>query len=75
MHDLGLAYSALWLRWLAGFASIGVDGRVRDVHYAVLILVSLAIKMGMEERLMLRQFPEACPGYRRRTKRLIPGLY
>lgn len=60
---------------LAGFASIVADGRVRDVYYAVLIIVSLAIKVRMEERLMLRQFPEAYPEYCRHTKRLIPGIY
>jgi protein-S-isoprenylcysteine O-methyltransferase Ste14 len=33
------------------------------------------MKISVEERLMLRQFPEAYPEYRRRTRAIIPFLF
>jgi protein-S-isoprenylcysteine O-methyltransferase Ste14 len=47
-------------------------GRVREL---VILLGSLAVvwvKIRVEERLMMRQFPAAYPRYRERTKALIP---
>jgi len=37
-------------------------------------LVLLQFKIGLEERLMLAEFPDDYPRYRRRTPQLIPGL-
>ena len=41
----------------------------------LLIAASLWIKMGQEERLMMRQFPDDYPAYRQRVKRLIPFIW
>jgi protein-S-isoprenylcysteine O-methyltransferase Ste14 len=37
-------------------------------------LVLVEIKLHIEERLMLAQFPDDYPGYRRRVPQLVPGL-
>jgi protein-S-isoprenylcysteine O-methyltransferase Ste14 len=39
-----------------------------------LVFVSFWIKLGREERLMLKQFPDDYPDYQRRVKRIIPFL-
>lgn len=50
-------------------------GEMRCVVGYGLVLLSLAVKMSQEERLMLQTFPEAYPVYRRRVKALIPGVF
>jgi len=47
-------------------------GRVRELVILVGSLVVAAKKIQVEEGLMVRQFPEAYPQYRNRTKALIP---
>jgi protein-S-isoprenylcysteine O-methyltransferase Ste14 len=47
-------------------------GQARDLVFLIAITIVLAFKLRAEEALMLRQFPEAYPEYRRRTKALIP---
>jgi Putative protein-S-isoprenylcysteine methyltransferase len=39
-----------------------------------LVALMLMLKIGQEERLLTRQFPESYPAYKRRVKALIPGL-
>ena len=43
------------------------------IGFALVALV-FAAKIGQEEKLMMRAFPEAYPRYRQRVKALIPGL-
>jgi hypothetical protein len=43
--------------------------RVRPVY-----LVVLEVKIRIEERLMLAEFPEDYPRYRRHVPQLVPGL-
>ena len=38
-------------------------------------LVLVEIKLHIEERLMLAEFPDDYPGYRRRVPQLVPGLH
>ena len=52
--------TALVQRHLAGFVGV------------LLMFASFWIKLGLEENLMLQQFPERYPAYRQRTKRIIP---
>ena len=52
--------TALVQRHLAGFVGV------------LLMFASFWIKLGLEENLMLQQFPERYPEYRQRTKRIIP---
>ena len=52
--------TALMQRHLAGFVGV------------LLTFASFWIKLGLEENLMLQQFPERYAVYRRRTKRIIP---
>jgi protein-S-isoprenylcysteine O-methyltransferase Ste14 len=47
-------------------------GRVRELIVLVLSFVILWFKLRVEEGLMTRQFPEAYPAYKARTKALIP---
>ena len=52
--------TALVQRHLAGFVGV------------LMMFVSFWIKLGLEESLMLQQFPERYAAYRQRTKRIIP---
>ncbi|HEY4270813.1 MAG TPA: isoprenylcysteine carboxylmethyltransferase family protein [Candidatus Udaeobacter sp.] len=52
--------TALVQRHLAGFVGV------------LLMFASFWIKLGLEENLMLQQFPERYAAYRQRTKRIIP---
>ncbi len=52
--------TALLQRHLAGFVGV------------LLMFASFWIKLGLEENLMLQQFPERYAAYRQRTKRIIP---
>jgi protein-S-isoprenylcysteine O-methyltransferase Ste14 len=40
-----------------------------------LVLVSYAVKIRQEEKLMMETFPQDYPAYRRRVKALIPGVF
>ncbi len=40
----------------------------------LLVLVTYAVKMSQEERLMMQTFPADYPAYRRRVKALVPGV-
>jgi protein-S-isoprenylcysteine O-methyltransferase Ste14 len=57
--SLGSALVAGGGRWIAPFA---------------VILILLEIKIHIEERLMLAEFPDDYPRYRQLVPRLIPGL-
>ncbi len=57
---------------LAIFGTCLANGRVRDLVIFAAITLILIGKLLTEESLMLRQFPEAYPTYRKRTKALIP---
>lgn len=59
---------------LAVLGTLLGGGRVREMVILVGSLVVIAKKIQVEEALMLRQFPEAYPEYRKRTKALIPFL-
>lgn len=48
------------------------NGRVKDLVVLAFIIVTLSVKLRLEEALMLRQFPQAYPEYRKRTKAIIP---
>ena len=52
--------TALVQRHFAGFVGV------------LLMFVSFWVKLGLEENLMLQQFPEQYAAYRRRTRRIIP---
>jgi protein-S-isoprenylcysteine O-methyltransferase Ste14 len=52
--------TALMQRHVAGFLGV------------LLLFASFWIKLGLEEKLMLQQFPKRYADYRRRTKRIIP---
>lgn len=64
-------YTGLLLA-LAG--SILAIGRWRGIAGFFIIVVSLAVKMRQEERLMEQTFPDDYPAYRKRVKALIPGI-
>jgi protein-S-isoprenylcysteine O-methyltransferase Ste14 len=49
-------------------------GAGRWILYFPVYLVFLQFKLHIEERLMLAEFPEDYPRYRRRVPQLIPGL-
>jgi protein-S-isoprenylcysteine O-methyltransferase Ste14 len=48
------------------------SGKVRELVILAAAALAIWAKLSVEERLMLRQFPEAYPEYRRRTKAIIP---
>lgn len=47
-------------------------GQLRGVASLLLVSVGFWIKLGQEERLLLRHFPEAYPIYQREVKALVP---
>jgi protein-S-isoprenylcysteine O-methyltransferase len=57
------------------FRTILAIGTVEAFAGFLLVAAGLWIKLGLEERLMLRQFPADYPAYRRRVKRLIPYIW
>ena len=58
---------------LVGILGTGIgSGRVFNVYVLGAALVGFWIKLRIEEGLMLRQFPQAYPEYRKRTKALFP---
>ena len=60
---------------LAMFAATALTyGHVAGIIAILIVFFSFWIKLSDEEKLMLKQFPEAYRGYQRRVKRLIPFL-
>jgi protein-S-isoprenylcysteine O-methyltransferase Ste14 len=51
-----------------------VIGEWRAIVGAAIIIFAFAVKMSQEERLMMQNFPDSYPVYRRRVKALIPGI-
>jgi protein-S-isoprenylcysteine O-methyltransferase Ste14 len=49
-------------------------GAGRWIVYFLVYLVALQLKVRIEERLMLTEFPEDYPRYRERVPQLVPGL-
>lgn len=60
---------------LAIFASFLSEAKVSQACIFVCLAVLLIVKLRIEEGLMLRQFPDAYPEYRRRTNALVPFLF
>jgi protein-S-isoprenylcysteine O-methyltransferase Ste14 len=54
--------------------SLLVAGAGRWIVVFPIYLVLLEFKIGVEERLMLAEFPDDYPRYRRRVPQLVPGL-
>jgi len=65
-------YTGILLAVLGGNLA---DARIRDVYIFALVLTMLLLKLRVEERLLVRQFPEAYIPYRKRTKALIPFVF
>jgi len=55
-------------------ATVIVLGHLGGIVGAVLVFISFWIKLGDEEKLMLKQFPDQYAGYQQRVKRIIPFL-
>ena len=53
-------------------ATVIVLGHLGGIVGAVLVFISFWIKLGDEEKLMLKQFPDQYAGYQQRVKRIIP---
>lgn len=53
-------------------ATVVVHGHLAGIIGAMLVFVSFWIKLGEEEKVMLKQFPERYAAYRQRVKRIIP---
>ena len=60
---------------LAGEGTLASCGSYRDLLTMAYILVAVRLKIGIEERLMLRQFPQDYPAYQRTAKALIPFVW
>jgi len=56
------------------FATVLVQRHLAGFVGLLLVFLSFWIKLGLEESLMLQQFPERYAGYQQRTKRIIPFL-
>jgi len=50
-------------------------GRIAGFAGCLLFLVGFRIKLGQEEELLTRHFPEEYPAYNRRVKALVPFLF
>lgn len=66
-------YLAL-LVYSAGQALV-LPNYVAGPSYGVAMVLLLALRLGPEERMMLAEFGEEYEAYRRRTKRLVPGVW
>jgi protein-S-isoprenylcysteine O-methyltransferase Ste14 len=53
-------------------ATVIVLGHMAGIIGAVLVFVSFWIKLGEEEKIMLKQFPDQYAAYQQRVKRIIP---
>ncbi len=62
-------YTGLIIMFLA---TVIVLGHVGGIVGAVLVFVSFWIKLGEEEKIMLKQFPDQYAAYQQRVKRIIP---
>ena len=60
------------LGMLLGSALLG--GLGQGILFVVAGLIVFSVKIHMEERLLLVNFPDAYPAYRQRVPRLVPGL-
>ncbi|HZZ59287.1 MAG TPA: isoprenylcysteine carboxylmethyltransferase family protein [Opitutaceae bacterium] len=60
---------------LAAFGTLLAPARVADLYGFAAAVVLLYCKLRVEEAFMLRQFPDAYPEYRRRTRALVPFLF
>ena len=60
---------------LAVFGSCLPQGRVGSLFVVGMVAVLLIVKLKAEEALLVREFPDAYPQYRRRVKALVPFLY
>ena len=65
-------YTGLLLMFLATALLLGRTGGLIGV---VLVFLSFWIKLGDEEKVMLKQFPDQYATYQRRTKRIIPFIF
>lgn len=65
-------YTAILLMFVGTLLAVGT---IEAFVGFLLIATGLWIKMGREERLMMRQFPDDYPAYRQRVKRLIPFIW
>jgi protein-S-isoprenylcysteine O-methyltransferase Ste14 len=65
-------YSAILVMFIGTVLAVGTAEAFAGF---LLIAASLWVKLGQEERLMMRQFPDDYPAYRRRVKRLIPYIW
>jgi protein-S-isoprenylcysteine O-methyltransferase Ste14 len=57
------------------FATSLVQRHLAGLVGVLLMFASFWIKLGLEEKLMLQQFPEQYAAYRQRTKRIIPLVF
>lgn len=64
-------YSGLMLAMIGSALAVGVPWLLLFVLYFTYFIVSAR----SEEKMMLAQFPDAYPAYRRRTKMLIPFVF
>ena len=64
-------YSGIMLAMIGSALAVGLFWLALFVLYFAYFLVSART----EEKMMLAQFPDAYPAYRRRTKMLIPFLF
>lgn len=64
-------YSGLLLALAGSVMAVDRNGCVLGW---LLVLITYAVKMRQEERLMMQTFPGDYPAYRRRVKALVPGL-
>ena len=65
-------YSGLVLALLGTFIGTGRVRTAALLGFAVLVIV---LKIRIEESLMMRQFPDEYPDYRKRTQALVPFLF
>lgn len=70
-----MARHPMYLGFLMALAgTVVVLGEMRGLLGFGVIVLALCLKMRLEEKLMLRAFPEEYATYRRRVKALIPGV-
>ncbi len=81
-HELIQSGPYCWVRHpiytgiLLGILGTNVaDARIRDVYIFALAAFMLLVKLKIEERFMLKQFPTLYPEYRKRTKALVPFVF
>ncbi len=65
-------YTAILVMFLGTALAVGT---IEAAAGFLLIAASLWIKLRREERLMMCQFPDEYPAYRRRVKRLVPFIW